>query len=423
MSRISGRNTGPELIVRKLLYSLGYRYRLHDAALPGKPDIVFHGKRKVIFVHGCFWHGHIGCKRAGRPASNPFWDKKIDRNIERDHKNQVDLKNAGWSVLVLWQCELKDRDKLIRTINEFMLDIPCESNGAARMATTELAELRREFHRNICRDILGKRPKGTSLSNADDSSKTSVDLAQGIADAIAFPLCPSPPAGQPAGSLFTRHTMDFLDKAFALLRHLRPGNWAFSSSQARTGIASFFQYEHLADLKRVLDENTELKAALGGDYFITPDIMVYRKPLADNEINSKKQLVSKSAKAQGAKHTPLRQSNFDKEFTLLHASISCKWTMRSDRAQNTRTEALNLIRNRKGRTPNIMAVTFEPLPARIASIALGTGDIDCTYHGALYELMDAAKNKEHHDALEMLQILVEGRRLRDISDLPFDLAI
>ena len=124
-----------------------------------------------------------------------------------------------------------------------------------------------------------------------------------------------------------------------------------------------------------------------------------------------------------AKHTPLRSSNYSKSCEMLHASISCKWTMRSDRAQNTRTEALNLLRNRKGRTPCILAVTFEPLPSRLASIALGTGDIDCTYHGALYELLAAAKESSHSDSLEMLQLLIAGRRLRDVSDIPFDLAV
>ena len=92
------------------------------------------------------------------------------------------------------------------------------------------------------------------------------------------------------------------------------------------------------------------------------------------------------------------------------------------RAQNTRTEALNLIRNRKGRTPHVVAVTLEPLPGRLASIAMGTGDVDCTYHAALNELMLAAADSDFADAYELLQTLVSGRRLRDIGDLPLDLA-
>lgn len=121
-----------------------------------------------------------------------------------------------------------------------------------------------------------------------------------------------------------------------------------------------------------------------------------------------------------AGHAPLRAVVNEK--SILHASISCKWTIRSDRAQNTRTEALNLIRNRKGKVPIVVAVTFEPLPTRIASIALGTGDLDCTYHGALHELLEAVEEAGSEDQKEMLDTLVQGRRLRDISDLPFDLA-
>ena len=97
--------------------------------------------------------------------------------------------------------------------------------------------------------------------------------------------------------------------------------------------------------------------------------------------------------------------------------------MRSDRAQNSRTEALNLIRNRKGHLPHIVVVTAEPMPSRLASIALGTGDIDCAYHFALYELMRAVKEVGSEDAIEILETLVQGSRLKDISDLPLDLSV
>ena len=108
---------------------------------------------------------------------------------------------------------------------------------------------------------------------------------------------------------------------------------------------------------------------------------------------------------------------------MLHASISAKFTMRSDRAQNSRTEALNLIRNRKGHLPHIAVVTAEPMPNRLASLALGTGDIDCMYHFALYELMRAVHEVGTEDAVETIETLVQGKRLKDISDLPLDLAV
>lgn len=110
-------------------------------------------------------------------------------------------------------------------------------------------------------------------------------------------------------------------------------------------------------------------------------------------------------------------------FPLLHASISVKWTIRSDRAQNSRTEALNLIRNRKGHLPHIVVVTAEPVPNRLASLALGTGDIDCVYHFALYELIDSVSRFGNDEAKDTLETLLEGRRLKDISDLPLDLCV
>lgn len=292
------------------------------------------------------------------------------------------------------------------------------------MKSSILTQLRRQYHRKICKNILGLRPKKDVYSNADDSSSVSVELAKGLATRLGGPFCLKAPSAQAAGALFSRLTNEFLNEAFVLLLPIRPGSWHFSISQARMGIASFYQYEHLSILRTVLNEHADLKASLGGDYLITPDIMVSREPLSDEEINasSKGNPTIISADEKTSIHSPLRANNYSSSYQLLHASISCKWTMRSDRAQNTRTEALNLIRNRKGRAPNIVAVTFEPLPARLASLALGTGDIDCTYHGALHELIDAAKNSPHQDAFELLTLMVDGRRLRDISDLPFDLA-
>lgn len=126
-----------------------------------------------------------------------------------------------------------------------------------------------------------------------------------------------------------------------------------------------------------------------------------------------------------ARLTELRARNSDRP--LLLASVSVKWTMRSDRAQNSRTEALNLIRNRKGQVPHIVVVTGEPLPSRLASLALGTGDIDCMYHFALYELVRAVRQygeeSGREDIMELLETLIDGKRLKDISDLPIDLCV
>jgi DNA mismatch endonuclease (patch repair protein) len=108
MSRVKGRDTTPELTVRKMLHALGYRYRLHRKDLPGKPDIVFGPKKKAVFVHGCYWHGH-NCKKGKLPKSNrAFWSDKITKNKARDHRNARRLKALGWKVLVVWQCKLKN---------------------------------------------------------------------------------------------------------------------------------------------------------------------------------------------------------------------------------------------------------------------------------------------------------------------------
>lgn len=120
MKRIRGKNTIPELIVRKLVYSLGYRYRLHGKKLPGKPDLVFAGRKKVIFVHGCFWHGH-NCKRGKPPKSNlEYWLPKLKGNRRRDSRNQKLIAASGWTFLVIWQCEIENVTSLKEKIVTFL---------------------------------------------------------------------------------------------------------------------------------------------------------------------------------------------------------------------------------------------------------------------------------------------------------------
>ena len=121
MSQVRSKNTKPEWIVRRTLSSLGYRYRLHRKDLPGKPDIVFGNQRKVIFVHGCFWHHHDGCPKAGVPKSNvEFWNDKFEKNIERDARSYRELAGTGWQVLVIWQCETENADDLRRKLVGFL---------------------------------------------------------------------------------------------------------------------------------------------------------------------------------------------------------------------------------------------------------------------------------------------------------------
>lgn len=124
MARVRRENTEPETVVRSYVHRLGYRFRLHDKKLPGTPDIVFRGRRKVIFVHGCFWHGHT-CRRGRRPASNQaYWQPKLDRNMKRDQEAVGRLAAAGWDSLVIWECELRDRDALEKKIIAYLEALP-----------------------------------------------------------------------------------------------------------------------------------------------------------------------------------------------------------------------------------------------------------------------------------------------------------
>lgn len=121
MRRVKSKHTAPELKLRKLLTSLGYRYRLHRADLPGKPDFVFPGRRKLIFVHGCFWHGH-DCPRGARAPKNnaDYWQAKIARNRARDAAHQTKLAETGWRVLTVWECEMKDDASLVGRLRAFL---------------------------------------------------------------------------------------------------------------------------------------------------------------------------------------------------------------------------------------------------------------------------------------------------------------
>jgi len=121
MRKVGSKDTTPEMIVRKIAYKLGYRYRLHRKELPGNPDLAFIGRRKVIFVHGCFWHGHSMCKRARIPKTNrAYWSDKISKNTRRDEASLLALREMGWRAMVIWECELHDLRTLPMRIKEFL---------------------------------------------------------------------------------------------------------------------------------------------------------------------------------------------------------------------------------------------------------------------------------------------------------------
>ena len=285
-------------------------------------------------------------------------------------------------------------------------------------ATAAFLASRQAFQAALLQSILTVNSAGVA-ANADKDSRSSVAIARGMADLLRAETLGERLAGQTAGSQFESACAAFVQDTFLKLGHLRPGAWDVRqvSGRNRLEIAKYAQYAHLVALDRAAKSDPELAAALGSDYTITPDIVVVRSTVEDAAINAAACLVNDSVTTLAS----LRQHNGG--LPLLHASISCKWTIRSDRAQNARSEALNLVRNRKGRLPHVMVVTAEPLPSRLTSIALGTGDIDCVYHFALYELQATVKALGMDDAADTLAVMVEGKRLKDISDLPLDLAV
>jgi DNA mismatch endonuclease (patch repair protein) len=121
MRRIKSKNTSPELLVRRLVYALGYRYRLHRKDLPGRPDLVFGPRRKIIFVHGCFWHQHDACRAGRTPNSNvEYWTPKLALNLERDRKAIEALQAAGWAVMIVWECRTRDVTALQFALSDFL---------------------------------------------------------------------------------------------------------------------------------------------------------------------------------------------------------------------------------------------------------------------------------------------------------------
>lgn len=295
------------------------------------------------------------------------------------------------------------------------------------MAEVSIIEAARmDFHRSLS-DVLSLSDSGVP-SNADSGNKMSIRIALSIAELLSVNATQKKLTGQTLGIRFEQEVSRFLQATFPYLGHIRPGDWhirrigdksqpGYTTRKERLAGAIYEQYEHLDTLESIVKNNTDMQATLGNAYSIAPDVVVTRAPISDVDINSHHYV----ADDKWGQRASIRSEVQDRR--LLHAVVSCKWTIRSDRAQNSRSEALNLLRNRKGRAPHIVVVTAEPLPSRIASLALGTGDIDCVYHFALAELLDSVDDLGNVRDRDMLNMMVDGKRLKDISDLPFDLAV
>lgn len=283
-----------------------------------------------------------------------------------------------------------------------------------------LTMARSKFHASLVADKTLMIDSHGVASNADSSQNTSRDIALYIANTLGAQTGGAKLAGQKAGRQFEADVCEFIRDTFPHFTTLRPGNWSVENvggSRADYHLAHFEPYTHLDELARAIETSPTLSTVLGNSYDISPDVFITRAPEPDSYINQQENLVDERSGRYGV----VRRANQSRP--IVHAVVSCKWTLRSDRAQNARSEALNIIRNRKGQTPHIMVVTGEPSPSRLASLALGTGDIDMVYHFALPELIQGVQRTGNDEAIMTLENLISGKRLRDIADLPLDLAI
>lgn len=291
------------------------------------------------------------------------------------------------------------------------------------LPVARLTEERRQFHADLLASKVLHFKKSGCANVADGGNQTSMALGRGVLEALQAETWGETVAPQTGGQRFEKAVEDFVIRAFSMLDPF--GGRSFTTSR-RHRITAYHQYRPV-DPKRLSGERHDaLRQAFGGDYMVKPDILVERRALKLEELNSTGRIVDAEIGTRAA----IRSATSP----ILHASISCKQTIRSDRSQNSRLEALNLLRMRIGRAPHIVVVTAEPLPTRIASVAMGTGDFDCTYHIALPELY-AAMEAYHAAATNdraakdrgrqkwELQQMIDNGRLKDIADLPLDLLL
>jgi hypothetical protein len=249
-------------------------------------------------------------------------------------------------------------------------------------------------------------------SIADRTSKASVKLARLIFEQLpseAAERAQIPP--QTLGTTFEKLVAAMLARSLRSMSACHDGRLEVIQSDAH-GIQDFEQYTHLRKISEISESNPEVASLLGQDYLIRPDVIVVKNPLSGAALA---RVCVEAAAVDTRILSPTVVG-----VRALHASVSCKLTIRSDRSQNARSEALNLMRLRNGRVPHIAVVTAEPMPSRVRSIALGSGDVDCTYHVALRELRSAVSDVGG-EMEQQLNVLVKTKRLRDIADLPLDL--
>lgn len=286
-----------------------------------------------------------------------------------------------------------------------------------------LGKLRQDYHRQLYEQVFSTSLNCQRSSNSPGftagTKRTRSDIAGGIVRRLESFDASIPLLDRSVGTEFRKLTASFIEGGIQLVRRERHVKWVYSTGSS---IPQFGQYAHLQDLERFekMSLDPRLQSVLGDGYILWPDIIIGRMPVDEGETGSFREILEHDVRSAGK--TTLKESDAVGARPLLHASVSCNWTIQGKHFQGSRSEAMNLVRDALGRIPHIAVVTAEPLPTRLAAIALGTGDVDCVYHFALHELRAAIEEIDNEDQMDMLKIMLEGKRLRDISDLPFDLA-
>jgi len=285
-----------------------------------------------------------------------------------------------------------------------------------------IAALRQEYHwqvRDKLIEVLPSENRELTYPNfADESSSASRKIAWGILCRLDAVNASQPRSRQIYGSRFEMITATFVEESLQQLQHARPGYWSYVT---RLSSPHSDQSDHIEHSEQPVDSPNAFPLELESDdeYVLTPDIIVGRRPILGEESISDGMMVAEGD--QFTRPTPPSATRY--AYQHLHASISCRWKIHRNPSHRSYILASNRVRNGIGRFPHISVVTAEPLPTRIAAIALGTGDVDCVYHFALHEMRSAIEEIDNEDQLDMLNIMIEGKRLRDVSDLPFDLAL
>lgn len=280
-----------------------------------------------------------------------------------------------------------------------------------------IAAERSKYHEYIVSSGVLSTDLNGVTSNADTSSRLSMDIAGRLAAALGAGTR-SKLIGQRAGADFEKANMMFLEATFPKLQNLRPGSWHIvklgNKSSMKT--SSFAQYGHLEHLSELTAADTLLRASLGNDYMISPDVVIYRDPVPDDIINSSRPIVDDTISLMSDLRTR------KESMPILHASISAKWTMRSDRAEQPHRGS-RIDTEQKGASPPHSGCYGRTCTRPSGLPRSWPGDIDCMYHFALYELAEAVRDSGYEDSIEMLNMLITGKRIKDISDLPLDLAV